>query len=115
MYNQWHGNYASIGVEDESSLIGLEYSWNNEYAIEATPIANESAISISTIPPQIISMLMGDINQDSALNILDIVQLVHQIVNQEITPSTEVTADLNNDFSINVLDVVFLLNLILEN
>ena len=115
MYNQWHGNYASIGIENESSLIGLEYSWNNEYAIEATPITDESAILISTIPPQIISMLVGDINQDSALNILDIVQLVHQIVNQEITPSTEVTADLNNDFSINVLDVVFLLNLILEN
>jgi len=115
MYNQWHGNYASIGIEDESSLIGIEYSWNNEYAVEATPITNESAILISTVPPQIISILTGDINQDNALNILDIVQLVHQIVNQEITPITESTGDLNNDFSINVLDVVFLLNLILEN
>ena len=25
-YNQWHGNYASIGIENEEANTGLEYT-----------------------------------------------------------------------------------------
>ena len=53
--------------------------------------------------------LIGDINQDQVVNILDCVQLVNLVlVNQY-----EVNADLNIDGLLNILDIVILINIIL--
>jgi len=59
--------------------------------------------------------LVGDINQDNILNILDIISLINFILGSEI-PSTDETmlSDLNQDEIINILDVVMLVNLILN-
>ena len=56
--------------------------------------------------------LLGDINGDSIINVLDVIQLVNMALgNQEPDYST---ADVNQDGAINVLDVVQVVNLILE-
>jgi hypothetical protein len=56
-------------------------------------------------------IVVGDINGDGLLNILDIVGLVNVILGEsEATP----VCDLNEDGSYNVLDVVILANLILS-
>jgi len=59
--------------------------------------------------------LVGDINQDNIINILDIISLINFILGSEI-PSTDETmlSDLNQDEIINILDVVMLVNLILN-
>ena len=59
--------------------------------------------------------LVGDINQDNIINILDIISLINFILGSEI-PSTDETmlSDLNQDEVINILDVVMLVNLILN-
>ena len=59
--------------------------------------------------------VIGDINQDDIINILDIISLVNFILGSEI-PSTDETmlSDLNQDEVINILDVVMLVNLILN-
>ena len=55
--------------------------------------------------------LIGDINNDDVVNVLDVVLLVNMI----LTPGTETdSADLNNDGDVNVLDVVLLVNIILN-
>ena len=56
--------------------------------------------------------LIGDINNDDSLDILDVVLLVNIVLNNENYLNN---ADLNNDFLNNVLDVVLLVNLILDN
>ena len=54
--------------------------------------------------------LIGDINNDDVINVLDVVLLVNMI----LTPGTETdSADLNDDGVVNVLDVVLLVNIIL--
>tara|TARA_Y100001934_G_C12364199_1_gene782500 strand:+ start:1185 stop:2729 length:1545 start_codon:yes stop_codon:yes gene_type:complete len=54
--------------------------------------------------------LIGDINNDDTVNVLDVVLLVNMI----LTPGTETdSADLNDDGVVNVLDVVLLVNIIL--
>ena len=56
-------------------------------------------------------VLLGDVNIDTSLNVLDIVNIVDMIlINSEYNP----IADLNSDFFINIVDVVQLINLILN-
>jgi len=55
--------------------------------------------------------LLGDINSDGVLNVLDIVSLVNIILSGETDP----LGDVNLDGDINVLDVVILVNIILAS
>ena len=58
---------------------------------------------------------IGDVNNDSLINILDIVAIINFIldINQPDDCSSSVS-DLNNDQLINVLDIIQLVNIILE-
>ena len=59
--------------------------------------------------------IQGDINQDSLVNVLDIVSLVSFILgSQNPTELESIYSDINSDNFINVLDVVMLVNLILD-
>ena len=55
--------------------------------------------------------MLGDINGDSTLNILDLVSLVNLVLSNEYIN----TGDLNEDGTLNILDVVLLANLILND
>ncbi len=55
------------------------------------------------------STLLGDMNHDDELNILDIVLMVNTILANSIDPD----GDMNNDCEMNVLDIVLAVNVIL--
>ena len=55
-------------------------------------------------------MIMGDLNGDTIVNILDVIIMVNIILEVEM-PSDQ--ADLNGDGIVNILDVVQVINLIL--
>ena len=59
--------------------------------------------------------MSGDLNQDSILNILDVVQLVNIIlgVNNPSNLQLEI-GDLNEDGLLNIQDIIILLSLILS-
>ncbi|MFO7659635.1 MAG: FlgD immunoglobulin-like domain containing protein, partial [Candidatus Cloacimonadaceae bacterium] len=48
VYN--HGVYSTIGIENQTQQIGLEYSFNNTYPTAASPLGNNRAIYITNIP-----------------------------------------------------------------
>ena len=54
--------------------------------------------------------IIGDINNDESLNILDVILLVNLILEDEYALS----ADLNSDNAINVQDIILLINIILN-
>ena len=56
--------------------------------------------------------ILGDINDDGMVNVLDVVLLVNIVLGLSEGNSS---ADINNDGVVNVLDVVILVNIILEN
>ena len=56
------------------------------------------------------NILMGDLNDDNILNILDLVILVNLILSNE----NSAMGDMNNDAVINILDAVILANIILN-
>ena len=54
---------------------------------------------------------LGDINQDSIINIQDVIIVINLILNGEF----DLSADLNLDSTVNVLDVIQIVNIILNN
>ena len=94
-----NSGYMPPGSNDLSNVqIDLISQWIDEGAL---PEPNE--------------ILLGDINNDGMLNVLDVVQLVNFIL--EVTDPSDYefsAADMNSDNNINVLDVVILVNIILN-
>ena len=57
--------------------------------------------------------VLGDVNNDELINILDVIAIVNMILGQSNIDLS--TADMNQDGILNVLDITILLNLILNN
>ena len=60
--------------------------------------------------------IVGDVNSDSLINILDIIQTVNIILGSNLNPTDyEIwAADLNQDGNIDILDIVLIVNTILR-
>ena len=54
--------------------------------------------------------ILGDLNNDSLVNILDIINIVNIVLSNEYSD----IADLNQDQENNILDIIFLVNIILS-
>lgn len=59
------------------------------------------------------SVMMGDVNMDSIVNVSDVTVLINEILGQPIGNFNAIAADLNSDGVLNVTDVTHLINLIL--
>ena len=103
-----HGCYATIGIENKYGNEGLQYTYNNEYPPAAMPLFNNKAILITTELPDF--GILGDINSDELLNVLDVVLLVNMVLNGDYNEA----GDMNQDGILNVLDVVTLVNAVLN-
>ena len=56
------------------------------------------------------NFIMGDINNDNEVNVIDVILIVNLTLENEFNES----ADLNSDNTIDILDVVQLVNIILQ-
>ncbi len=94
---------------------------NNDYIFNGTPFGNEILYEfykhgIQSTIPRINNITLGDINNDSFINITDILLLVQLILIDDSTPFQFWASNLeNNDDILNALDLFYLLNIILEN
>tara|TARA_Y100001970_G_scaffold290273_1_gene423340 strand:- start:35608 stop:37662 length:2055 start_codon:yes stop_codon:yes gene_type:complete len=62
-------------------------------------------------PPNDLSILLGDVNYDQIINVVDIIFIVNSIIDDT---EYNVIADLNEDGIINVVDIVAIVNIILN-
>ncbi len=58
--------------------------------------------------------LLGDLNGDTNINILDVIILVNIILGQEPDPYELYVGDVNEDGLINILDIILIVNIILN-
>ena len=87
-YNSPGTFYVTLDIVDQYGSDGLQYTFNNEYPEAAMTLQDGSALLITTDSGQ--PILMGDVNQDGELNILDVIKIVNHIINFELlTPSTQ--------------------------
>ena len=118
-YSSEDGPFAQIPLQAESSNIyGVEFPLLNanstiEYFIRATN-SNGNVVSHPNAGWHIFDTLavtLGDVNQDTIINIQDIILIVNIILNNEYN----IGADMNNDNSVNVADIILVVNIILNN
>ncbi len=55
------------------------------------------------------NFILGDVNQDGILNILDVVLIINLVLSNQYN----LIADVNEDSSVNILDVVMMVNILL--
>ncbi len=112
-YTPYHGCYATVGIENHLSTVGLEYTFDNNYPVAAAPLQDESAIFITTQTTTVLTA--GDVNQDEEINVLDIIMVInHILVESELDALGQFVADMDNNETINILDVIIIINLILD-
>ena len=69
-----------------------------------------------TIGDGCVQDLLGDVNGDSIINILDVIIVVNIVLGVDIDDNCELElSDLNGDGILNILDIVIVVNIILEN
>ena len=94
---------------------GMEEGIYNAYVINNT----NASVDFDAIPITLNtqgSFLIGDLNQDSVLDIIDVVSLVSIIMgNVDITSLDQLVGDLNGDTFLNVQDIILLVGIILSN
>ena len=74
---------------------------------------DDTYFQIITLTPQ--TILLGDINNDGIINVLDVVVLVNIILENSLPTEYQlIVSDINSDEDINVLDIVTLVSIILQ-
>lgn len=106
-WSQVHGNYATIGIEDETGTIGLEYTFDNQYPVTAMPLEDSTAILITTRGSDILSK--GDINFDKSIDIFDLFELIDYLESNNSGGINPYLADMNGDGNVNYIDMVGLI------
>lgn len=107
-YSPRHGNYATIGIKDHSNTVGLEYTYNNQYAPGAAQLSNQSALIITTVPvlhetPHLIvhDLIVTDPNGNNIAEPTETVELGIRLINQGLNTATDaaVSASINHPFA----------------
>ena len=108
-------NFEPIIIEFNTSINPDTYLCNIDFIsnIDSYIEYNESfsiEFEITEIP-----MLLGDINEDGVIDILDVIMCVN-IITELITPTVyqELASDVNQDGDINVQDIIVIVNSILN-
>ena len=114
---EWLTINPSQGMIIEGQSENIDLTVNTDNLIDDTYSAYVSIQSNggnATLPVTLIvnGSLLGDVNGDSILNILDVIALVNMALG--ITEVDLSTADMNGDGIVNILDITLLLGLILS-
>ena len=98
-----HGNYATIGIEDHTETVGLEYTFGNTWPTAAAQLADESALFITTRPlipdyPYLVyeQANIQDANSNQHLEPGEAAQLALRLGNRGLVDATGVSATLSS-------------------
>jgi len=91
--------------------IGFNYVISYDYDTDSSDGTVSLNYETDYQPQYCIDCILGDINNDSILNVQDIVLMITLILDGEY----DECGDVNSDGTINVQDVVILVNIILDN
>ena len=109
-WDQTHGLYCSVGIEDHTMSRGLQYTFNDTYHPAAMELSDETAVLITTRGSDM--RLEGDLNYDEVIDIYDLMLLVDFNLGYEgqVNPFF---GDINGDGMVNVMDLISLIQMIM--
>lgn len=96
-YSPVHGNYCTIGIKDHTNTRGLEYSFNNQYALAAAPLSNLKALLITTAPVLhesaflvLDEIIINDLNGNSLAEPGETIDIGVKLINLGLNPALDV-------------------------
>ena len=108
-YHVQHGEYATVGIEDQTALVGLEYTYDNDYPDAAKTLQNEMAIMFTTNSPNPHTeafLVINDVviddptgNNDGEINPGETINLDIILKNMGLTEATNISAVLSTSDS----------------
>ena len=115
---------GEAGINDEFPLI-IEFNGNaqvGDVELMVNLISNEDGYVQyeASLPLELtvsdFEVLLGDVTNDSAIDVLDIVSIVN-IILENVDPSNYelIASDLNQDSLVNIQDIILLVNIIMSN
>ena len=111
--DSWEGinQYSNMVIEELNNLNWNGYQTVNSWFSNPQLNSNNQWIyNINLLGKISVSVLLGDLNGDGILNIIDVVQQVNLVLIGEYNS----TGDLNSDGTVDILDIVQLVNIILN-
>jgi len=106
---EWNWNFGDGNFSNESSPI---YTFSNNGLFEVSLIVTDDYGQDSIPHIELINLLLGDLNDDLSVDVIDVIILVNLILNNEFSNNEE--ADFNGDNFLTVLDIVMLISFILN-
>jgi len=104
----WNWNFGDGNYSNEISPI---HTYQGYGTYEISLVVTDDYGQDSFPHTELLSLLLGDINNDYLIDILDVVRLVDLILNN--SQSYNIDADVNQDQMLTVLDIIILINIIL--
>ena len=111
-----NGNYSTIGIESPDQEDGVQYLFSSipgpgsYWELNENGYYGNLAIKFTTGS----SCAYLDVNGDSVVNIVDVIDIVNIVLGSTDPDSTACAADINSDSIINVIDIIDLVNYILQ-
>ena len=112
--SQYSGNIGSENSDDIVVTIDMEGYDSGNYFAYMILESNAAADIIVPVSASIDNYIMGDLNADGGVDILDVVRMVALILNNDGSAYENIVADLNNDDEVNIMDVILLVQIILN-
>ena len=110
--SDWVTDNISLSQFSESDQVYLQFKLSSDGFVTDDGIYIDD---ISVFVYNTTNILLGDVNQDGMINVVDIVNVVNIILGGNVTNEDLLVADLNGDGDINILDIVMLVGIILQN
>ena len=117
--------FPGMPIVNDSSPFQVELSpsiQSGEYNFVLTLISNENVdihyeadFGFTLLVEEESQLLLGDVNGDTTVNILDIVMVANYTLGQDNFTDEQIqAADINQDGIINILDIVQIINIVLD-
>ena len=104
---------VTLSLELDSE--NLNYDNYNSFLVFESSSSNEDMVIPIDLLVSDSGMVLGDINQDGGVDVVDIVRLINIVLGQPASSIELYLADLNSDTILNIQDIVLLVNQILSN
>ena len=120
LFNEWNEVIINGFINDSSDIIEFsldlsDYNIYNDsyYSISINPINNQT--NFSQVGFYFHEVIIGDVNVDGNVDVLDVVQIVNFIIGNSIPDEAQACAsDINEDGNVDVLDVVQMVSMIIN-
>lgn len=110
--NGYYDDWDSEGWEDVSLISDCSYGeFNDRIVVVDTPVVDAGSFCFESCQTCLSSALLGDVNEDNNVDVLDIVLIVNSIISTTSQPNN---ADVNSDGSVDVLDIVMIVGWIVD-